>query len=150
MANLAAALALLLTTAEPAPAMPAWLAGGWQTDVGERWTEEWWTPPRSGMMIGGGLSGRGDRATSFEHMRIAVADGRLTFYGMPGGTPAVPFSLARSSEHELVFENPAHDYPQRIVYRLEGNTLVATTSLIDGSQPQSWRYARIVTPRADR
>ncbi|MGS1017297.1 DUF6265 family protein [Allosphingosinicella humi] len=122
-----------------------WLSGAWVSRNGDAWTEEWWTPPRGGIMIGAGFSGRGETATSFEHMRI-MADkaGTIAFYGMPGGTPAVAFPLVLSSKDEAVFENPAHDYPQRIRYRMEGETLVATVSLIDGSRAESWRYRRLV------
>jgi hypothetical protein len=49
----------------------------------------------------------------------------------------------KSGIGEAVFENPTHDYPQRISYRMEGETLVATTSLMDGSQAQNWRYRRM-------
>ena len=77
----------------------------------------------------------GETATSFEHMRIlAGKDGVVAFHGMPGGAPAVRFPLVKRGEGEAVFENPAHDYPQRIRYRLDGETLVATTSLLDGSE----------------
>jgi hypothetical protein len=121
-----------------------WLSGAWKSREGGRWTEEWWTPPRGGIMMGAGFSGRGETASSFEHMRImAGEDDVVTFYGMPEGAPPVRFPLARGGKREAVFENPSHDYPQRISYRLEGETLVATTSLMDGSQVQSWTYRRM-------
>src|SRR3546814_20056511 len=98
-------------------------------------------------MIGAGFAGRGETATSFEHMRImAGKDGDVAFHGMPGGAPAVRFPLVKGGEGEAVFENPEHDYPQRISYRLEGETVVAPKSLMDGSQPQGWRVRRM---RAD-
>ena len=108
-----------------------------------RWAEEYWTPPRGHIMIGAGLTGQAKTTRSFEHMRI-VADekGRIAFYGMPGGAPAVAFPLVRQEPRSVVFENPAHDYPQRISYRLNGKQLVATTSKLDGSSAQSWTYDR--------
>lgn len=143
-----AMLAMMLVGGTPAWAAgedpPGWLAGSWATsEDGGRWTEEYWTPPRGGIMIGAGISGRGDRAISFEHMRImAGADGRLAFFGMPGGAPAVAFPLVRSGPDEMVFENAGHDFPQRIRYRREGDAVIATVSLIDGSRAQNWRYRR--------
>jgi hypothetical protein len=41
-----------------------------------------------------------------------------------------------------VFANPAHDYPQRIRYWLEGNALNAEISRIDGSKTVRWTYRR--------
>ena len=140
-----AAAMLTLTAFAPAPEVKdfAWLSGAWVSRDGDKWTEEYWTPPRDGIMIGAGLSGRGDRVGSFEHMRImADKDGSVGFFGMPGGAPAVRFPLVRGGQGEAVFENAAHDFPQRIHYRLDGQTLVATVSLIDGSKAQSWTYKR--------
>ncbi len=42
---------------------------------------------------------------------------------------AVSFALTSSSETELVFENPNHDFPQKIVYNLIGkDSLIAVIS----------------------
>ena len=142
---LIAAAGVILSAQTPAPGVKdlAWLSGTWVSRSGERWTEEWWTPPRGGIMIGAGFSGRGDKAGAFEHMRImADESGRIAFYGMPGGAPAVRFPLVRGGKGEAVFENPAHDHPQRISYRMEGESLVATVSLMDGSKAQSWTFKR--------
>ena len=122
----------------------SWLSGAWSQKGGEgRWTEEYWTPPRGHIMIGAGLAGRDGKTRSFEHMRIMADEkGRIAFYGMPGGAPAVAFPLVRQEPNLVVFENPAHDYPQRISYRRSGKQLVATTSKIDGSGAVSWTYDR--------
>lgn len=145
MAAMALAALLSLAAAPPVEVDDLqWLSGSWVSREGAKWTEEWWTPPRGGIMIGAGVSGRGEKATSFEHMRImAGEDGAVAFYGMPSGAPAVRFPLVKAGKGEAVFENPAHDYPQRIRYRLEGEVLVATTSLSDGSREQSWTYRRM-------
>ena len=143
---LGAAALFAFTAAATRPVSMAdlsWLSGAWVAREGERWTEEWWTPPRGGIMIGAGFSGRGTAASSFEHMRImAGKDGTIAFYGQPGGAPAVRFPLVRGGRSEAVFENPAHDHPQRISYRMDGSHLVATVSLMDGSKAQSWRFTR--------
>jgi hypothetical protein len=139
----AAWLALSAQAAAPEVKDLAWLSGAWVSRDGDRWTEEWWTPPRGGIMIGAGFSGRGDKAGAFEHMRImADKEGKIAFFGMPGGAPAVRFALVKGGKGEAVFENPAHDHPQRISYRLEGEALVATVSLLDGSRAQSWTFKR--------
>ncbi len=52
----------------------------------------------------------------------AVADGQLAFIAMPSGQRTTVFPLLRLGQTEAVFENPQHDYPQRIVYQLEGGT----------------------------
>ena len=122
----------------------SWLGGAWMQKGAEgRWAEEYWTPPRGHIMIGAGLTGQDKTTRSFEHMRI-VADGqgRIAFYGMPGGATAIAFPLVRQEPNSVSFENPAHDFPQRISYRLDGKQLVATVSKIDGSGAESWTYDR--------
>ncbi|SNS10637.1 hypothetical protein SAMN06295912_101372 [Sphingomonas laterariae] len=140
-------VAAAMAAASPAGAQDisqfGWLAGAWATEVDGRWAEEWWTPPRGGILIGAGITGKGATADFFEHMRImADGAGRITFYGSPKGAPAVAFALVRSGAGEAVFENPAHDYPQRVHYRREKEILVVSVSMIDGSKAESWRYKR--------
>jgi Domain of unknown function (DUF6265) len=150
MARLAmiAAGALLLLGAAPDSAAVArleWMSGSWVSEQGERWTEESWTFPRGGMMLGAGSSGRGATVRDWEHMRIAPDEaGVLSFWGSPKGAPPVAFRLVSLGRTEAVFENSKHDFPQRIAYRREGKALVATISLADGSKPTSWRYRRRV------
>ena len=143
-------LAVLLVAMPAAAADLAdleWLAGAWTTEArGEkaRWTEERWSPGRGGTMLGTGLSGSGDKASSYEFMRIAVDEkGEIAFWGSPQGATPVAFRLESLRRGEAVFVNPAHDYPQRIVYRRTGRGITATTSLADGSNTQTWNYKRV-------
>lgn len=96
--------------------------------------EEYWSPPAGGLMLGAGRLLADGRAVFFEHMRIIERSGTLVYVAMPMGGASVEFSLAHLSANEAVFENPAHDFPQRIVYRLEGEELV-TTAGGTGQQP---------------
>jgi hypothetical protein len=136
--------AMLMLAAPDGVAALDWLAGAWADRRADgRWTEEYWTPPRGGLMIGAGLTGKGDALRHFEHMRIATgANGEIAFFGMPNGAAAVVFPLVRQTPTEIVFENAAHDYPQRVAYRREGDRVIATVSLIDGSREGRWEYRR--------
>jgi hypothetical protein len=136
----------------------AWLSGDWEEVRSEgphvtTWTVEHWSRPRGGVMLGTNLSGRrtsnsssrdvSDTARGFEFMRIARgSDGAISFHASPGGAPAVAFRLVRSGKAEAVFENSANDYPQRVSYRRQGDSLIGTISLIDGSKPMSWTFRR--------
>jgi hypothetical protein len=142
---MAAVLAMLLVAASPAATIDdlGWLAGQWGQETDGRWTEESWTAPRGGVMLGHSRSGRGEELREFEFTRIARgADGTLAYIAMPQGGAPVAFRLVRSEGTSATFENPAHDYPQRIAYTRSGDTLTAAISAIDGSKPRSWTYRR--------
>jgi len=123
----------------------AWLSGEWLAEEGGRWTVERWSAPRGGVMLGTSLSGRGGRADAYEYMRIAEDGEGIAFFASPQGQPAVRFALVSSRPGEAAFENPANDYPVRIVYRRSGALLVATISGRGGANTQTWRY-RLVRP----
>ena|SRR5215208_5576525 len=139
-------LAYLLVLAEvaaaPAPAMPAFLAGCWEERrTAQAWTEECWTAPRGGLMIGSGRDGKGDIVGHWEWMRIERgADGALTFYGSPKGAPAVAFKATEADAKSITFVNGAHDYPQRVRYTRTNAGIEAEISLADGGKPNRWSY----------
>ena len=140
-----AAAAALLSAAPPAATIDelAWMAGRWEMTAGERWTEEYWSAPRGGMMVGYGRSGESGAAQAFEFLRIAPGeDGRLAYHASPDGRPAVAFPMISNDGDSVTFANPAHDHPQRIHYRRDGDGLVATISAEDGSSASTWRFRR--------
>ncbi len=139
------AAAAVLVAASPAATVDdlGWLAGQWASEGDGRWTEESWSAPRGGMMIGYSRSGRGDGLREFEFLRIVVSeDGGLAYLAQPQGQAPVAFRLVRHDAASATFENGAHDYPQRIAYARSGDTLTATISAIDGSKARSWSYKR--------
>lgn len=134
--------AAAIAQAAPAP-MPAFLAGCWEHRQGERWTQECWTEPRAGQMMGSSRSGTGERLTGWEFMRIERGpDGAITFYGSPSGAPGHPFRTVQATDFAIEFADPAHDFPQRILYERNGDHLIAEVSLKDGSKPVRWSFVR--------
>ena len=139
-----ASLLLLAPAAAATAPMPAFLAGCWEERrADERWTEECWTSPRGGLMIGSGREGSGDTVRHWEWMRIERgADGTMTFYGSPKGAAPVGFKATDADSKSITFVNAAHDYPQRVRYELTASGLDAEVSLADGSKPNRWSYRR--------
>lgn len=151
MIGLGAALFVAQPETAPEPAAAeqlAWLAGSWEArhvqaqGAPTAWTEEHWTRPRGGILLGIGRRGQGARLGMFEFMAIRPgADGVLTLVARPDGEgEGTPFRLVRSGPADALFENPAHDYPQRIRYRRAGAQLIATISRLDGSGERSWTF----------
>lgn len=125
--RLAAAIPLVMfATLAPAqtPASPfepiAWLAGCWRADGGEPGSIEQWMPPAGGTMLGMARTVRGGRTAEFEFMRIVAEDGALVFVAQPSGRPPTRFPAARVGAAEAVFEQPGHDFPQRVIYAQDG------------------------------
>jgi hypothetical protein len=144
-AILAAAAMLLLAASDERPSVEglAWMSGHWTSASGERWTEEYWLAPRGGLMLGLSRAGSGASLGDWEHLRLeAGADGVPVYWASPRGAPAVGFRLVRSDASSAMFENPQHDYPQRVVYRRSGATMTTTISAIDGGNSMSWTFER--------
>lgn len=133
---------------QAAPQLPEWMAGCWQQQSEERWTEECWSSPRGGMMIGYGRSGTGGVLTEWETMQIVHEETddpavvKLAFWASPGGATRTMFAWVPDDKSGVTFFNLENDYPQRIRYWREGDALLAEISLKDGSKPQRWRYSR--------
>jgi hypothetical protein len=118
----AAGIALTAFAAAPEPppdpiASLAWLEGTWTGQSGSMSTEEYWTAPRGGTLLGLHRDVKGDRTISYEFFRIQVSDGVVTYWASPRNAPPTPFRLKEMGPgRRAVFENPEHDFPQRILY----------------------------------
>ncbi|MDH3743690.1 MAG: DUF6265 family protein [Acidobacteriota bacterium] len=124
----------------------SWMEGLWVGGGGEApQTEELWLTPRGGVMLGLHRDvGPGDRLF-FEFLRIAETADGLVYFASPKGREATAFGMVEMAPGRVVFENPDHDFPQRIGYRLEGeDTLVAwIEGEIEGEKAGSeWRWVR--------
>lgn len=60
------------------------------------------------------------KTVEFEFMQIRQeTGGNILFIAKPSGQPETTFKLVKGSAREVIFENPQHDFPQRVIYRLE-------------------------------
>lgn len=109
----------------PTAQLPAWLAGHWCDIDEDGQTEEVWLSPAGGQMLGMGRSLRNGRMVSFEFLRIGHTPEGVAYLAQPNGRPPTAFRLDAGGENWARFENPGHDFPTRIAYRREGDTLHA-------------------------
>ena len=119
-----------------------WLAGYWLACDARMEVAEYWTTRRGGVMLGGRIT-YGIQAFGWEQVRIETTlyGATMQYVARPRGAASdTAFRLARSGPSEVVFENPAHDYPQRIAYRREGDALIARTEDMAGGNGQDFRY----------
>ena len=66
-------------------------------------------------MLGRGFTTRATSVIESETIVLSERDGRLAYTAHPAGQPTATF-LSRPSAGQVVFENPAHDFPQRVGY----------------------------------
>lgn len=111
-------LMILLLAAAATPPLPQWMAGCWAGQSGRMTFEEIWTRPASGSMMGMSRVLKSGRVVFSEFMRIDTREGAVIYTPRIGSKQGpVDFKLKTISDSEVVFENPAHDFPQRILYR---------------------------------
>jgi hypothetical protein len=117
--------ALVPACAEPSVASLSWLTGCWEMSTARGHIEETWTRPAGGTLFGIGRTISNGRTVFTEFLQIAVEGETLAYTARIGTPGATRFPLARAGESELVFENLAHDFPQRIIYRKSAGGLHA-------------------------
>src|SRR6185295_10649317 len=124
----------------------AWLSGDWQTGPGGRARiEEHWTVPAGGTMIGMGRTVVGDKTAEFEFLRIEQRGDDIYYVANPNANcPQTDFKLTRLAGQEVIFENPAHDYPKRVIYRKNSDgSLVASIDAGEGTKSQTFSYVPV-------
>ena len=109
-----------------------WLAGCWETGSPQRLIQEQWTTPRGQTMLGMGRTVRDGRTIEYESIVIRIENGRLAYEAHPSGQPSAVFLSNPITEGRVVFENPAHDFPQRIGYERRGDD--ALLAWVEGTQ----------------
>lgn len=122
-----------------------WMAGTWAEDSPSAVVREMWLPPLGGAMAGATVTTRPGKPPAIEHTRITAEPAGVTFTALLDGQPPTAFVLVPGGEGEAVFENKAHDFPQRVIYRRCGEQLCARIEgVVRGElKAKEWRYSRI-------
>lgn len=113
----------------------AWMAGCWAGGDSDRRVEEQWMAPAGGTLLGMGRTVAGGRTRAWEFMRIEEDAGKVVFIARPSGQEGASFPSIEVTEGRVVFENPDHDFPQRVIYQRtdEGGLLGRIEGVTDGA-----------------
>jgi hypothetical protein len=120
-------------TKSPTVADLAWLAGDWTSEDGA--FDETWLPPRGGAMFAVSRLVAGDK-TKFCELTVVEDSPEGIVYRIRHFSSALepwkmdtagPMTMKAAShkEREVVFEDPAREFPRRVVYRRSGDVLTA-------------------------
>lgn len=122
----------------------SWLLGGWQGQTPEGIAGERWEKKNDSTYSGKGYFMVGKDTVSSETMSLEQnSDGVFyipTVKEQNNGQP-VTFKMTKSTETEMVFENPQHDFPQKITYtRFGADSVVAEISGMMEGKPNAMRF----------
>jgi len=120
------------------------LEGNWRGESGKATIEERWTDAAGGTMFGVSRTLVEGKTVGFEFLRIEAREDGVFYVAQPGGRPPTEFELTRASAGEAVFENPRHDHPKIIRYRLDDGALVAEVEGDEGRQ--RFRFRKSTAP----
>ena len=118
--------------AAPAIERLGWLSGCWASDDGEPGSGEQWTALAGGTLFGVSRTVKQGRTVAHEFMEVrATPEHQVVFIAHPSGQATNRFTLVAIEAQRVVFEDPTHDFPQRVIYARSGDRLVGR---IEGRQ----------------
>lgn len=114
----------------------SWMLGDWRQEAEGTVFTERWRLAEDGTMMGTAAS-RSDDGSAIhqqEVMSLVMVSGVPVYRADPEGDGSfVEFTLIACDERSAVFENPDHDFPQRLAYRLnDAGGLDASVTDLDG------------------
>jgi len=121
-----------------------WLLGKWENKVDEGSLSENWKRLNDSTFQAESFFIKDKDTLHFESITLQQKGEELfynaTVKGQNSDKP-VPFKMTSETEKKLVFENPKHDYPQKITYTLiTKDSLIAEISGIQLGKPSSEKY----------
>ena len=126
-----------------------WMGGCWIAQGEGGWTEEFWTAPAAGLLLGLSRSVAGEGRVAFEYMRVEAGREGVVFHAAPGGGFETAFPAVEVSRERLRVERPDHDFPRAIEYRpVRGDSMVARVFRgVDDPEPAfTLRFGRTGCP----
>ena len=125
----------------PTVAQVGWMAGCWEQSAGARLIEEQWMRPRAGLMLGASRTVVGDSLREYDQVALFQRGGQLVYAATPARQAPAEFTSIAVSDSAVTFENPSHDFPQRIIYRRRGaDSLLARVEGMRGGQLRGSDY----------
>lgn len=114
----------------------SWVLGNWYMDTPDGIFSEVWVKTNDSLYTGFGIMKtiKGDTAFSEQLKLVANTEGiwYLPTVGDQNNGEEVRFQAQSVTGDDVVFENPQHDFPQKIIYRkLSDSTMLAS---IEGMQ----------------
>jgi len=122
-----------------------WFLGNWENKTPQGDLSENWIKTNDSVFNGESYFTKKNDTLFAETVVLSEKDGALlytvTTKGQNGELP-VAFKMTSATANQIVFENPAHDFPTKITYKLvHKDSLVAEISGLQGGKPASETFA---------
>ena len=144
---MAAGLASALSVQQASPAAKrslddvAWLAGCWEQAAEGRQVDEVWMKPAGGVMLGMSRTVARGRMVASEQLQLREEGGGVFYVAKPSNQAEARFELVEVKANHAKFANPAHDFPQAIIYTLgQDGALVARIKGRINGEPRTVRF----------
>ena len=116
----------------------SWMSGEWKGTYNGLPMQAFYSDTSGGVILGQTKIANGAKAEFFEFEAIHEEAGTMILQPMPFATQGVSFNLKDIGPSRVVFENPQHDFPQRIIYELKASgQLWARIEGVQNGQPAS-------------
>ena len=93
------------------------LSGCWENRDSGQIYEEQWMSPAGDMMLGMSRTLKDGKAVTFEFILIQTRADGIFYIASPSKQERTEFKLTGFENNVAVFENPDHDFPQKVVYK---------------------------------
>jgi hypothetical protein len=118
-------LAAIVPASAGAQARPAdalgWFTGCWERRTATAVIEEHWSSTTGGMLLGFAKTSVRDTVREYEFLHIYGEGDTLVLNALPSRQRPAWFRARPPYDSVVSFANPAHDFPQRIIYRRVGS-----------------------------
>jgi len=104
-----------------------WFLGSWHGELSQIKIDEVWTKQNDSTYVGNCIFTKAADTLSFEVIKLMQSPKGLFYIPIvtnQNGGKAIEFILTKSDEAGSLFENPAHDFPQKINYLKKGDSLL--------------------------
>jgi len=124
----------------------SWLSGTWECKKQDYIITEQWMKPGGNTLFATNRTVKYDKTVAFEFLQIKTdKSGKIILIALPSRQKMTVFKMAKIDRNEIVFENPRHDFPQRIIYKLmENGSLFARVELLNKKKGSDFIFKKII------
>ncbi len=105
-----------------------WLVGKWKMDTDKMEMYEEWKKDND-RLIGESYMIQTGQKKITENLFVQNFAGQWAYIALPKGQAITLFALTEAENNKFVFENKEHDFPQKIIYKYNGDkTIIVSIS----------------------